>query len=386
MKRVLILCVALCLAFASQAAEFLYGPYVQALTEDSAYIVWITDKATYGWVEVKGEGDKAAVKYTESHLGLMHNRRVHRVPVKNLKAGTTYEYEIFSQEEKGGKKESPISKATNVHGKKFSFRTNDRNKDEISFVMITDIHYNHVGARHSYTPGFFETLITPERLAGKDFIAFNGDMVTTMSNEKSHFEKLFTTLHNILDVNNTPFYYVRGNHEARGNYAQKYMELYPTWTGMPYYMFRQGPVCFVALDCGEDKPDSDMEYSGLACFDQYRTEQAEWLRSVVASEEFRSAPVKIVFCHIPPETKGWHGAAEIHRLFVPILNEAGIDLWISGHIHKYRLTEAGVNGCNFPVLCNPNLCRMDVTATANSVDVKIFDTQSTLLHTYQIKK
>ena len=35
MKRFLILLVAVCVAFASQAAEILYGPYVQALTEDS---------------------------------------------------------------------------------------------------------------------------------------------------------------------------------------------------------------------------------------------------------------------------------------------------------------------------------------------------------------
>jgi hypothetical protein len=124
----------------------------------------------------------------------------------------------------------------------------------------------------------------------------------------------------------------------------------------------------------------------LACYDQYRTEQAEWLRSVVASEEFRSAPLKIAFCHIPPEAKGWHGAAEILRLFVPILNEGGLDLMLSGHIHKYRLTEAGENGCQFPVLCNPNVCRLDATATANGVDIKIFDTQANLLHSYQLKK
>ena len=137
MKRILVLCLALCVAFASQAAEILYGPYIQALTEDSAYVVWITDKATYGWVEVKGEGDKSAVKYTESHLGLMLNRRVHRVPVKNLKAGTNYEYEVFAQEEKNGKLEKPISSALNAHGKKLTFRTNDLNKNEISFLMVT---------------------------------------------------------------------------------------------------------------------------------------------------------------------------------------------------------------------------------------------------------
>ena len=99
MKKLTILCFALCTVFATRAAEILYGPYVQAITEDSAYIVWVTDKATYGWVEVKGEGEKKPVTYIESDLGLKINRRVHRVPVKGLKAGTLYEYEVFSQQE-----------------------------------------------------------------------------------------------------------------------------------------------------------------------------------------------------------------------------------------------------------------------------------------------
>ena len=95
MKKLTIIFMMLCVAFTTRAAEFLYGPYVQAITEDSAYIVWVTDKATYGWVEVKAEGEKKPQTYIESNLGLKYNRRVHRVPVKGLKAGTLYEYEIF---------------------------------------------------------------------------------------------------------------------------------------------------------------------------------------------------------------------------------------------------------------------------------------------------
>ena len=164
MRRLFTLCISLCLVFAVRGAEFLYGPYVQALTEDSAYIVWVTDKATYGWVEVKGEGEKKAVTYTESNLGLKYNRRVHRVPIKNLKAGTLYEYKIFSQqEEKGGKLAKPISLDKNTHGNKLTFRTNDHSKESISFMVIADTHYNH------HVEGLFESLVTPERLAGRDF-------------------------------------------------------------------------------------------------------------------------------------------------------------------------------------------------------------------------
>ena len=388
MKRVLVLWVALCVAFASHAAEFLYGPYVQALTEDSAYIVWITDKATCGWVEVKGEGEKSAVKFTESHLGLMHNRRVHRVPVKNLKPGTTYEYEIFSQEVKGDKAEKPISLAKNSHGGKLSFRTNDRNKEEISFLMITDIHYNHVGPRHSLVPGFFDGLITPERLAGKDFIAFNGDMVTQMASEKSHFEKLFSQLHGIMAVHNTPFYYVRGNHEARGNYAQSFMDLYPTWTGMPYYTFRHGPVCFVVIDGGEDKPDSDIEYYGTAAFDLYRENEGKWLQSVIESEEFQTAPYRVILSHIPLNDNSWHGGRHAWKNLCQRCEDKGVNIMISGHTHRYRFNDCGVHNRTFPTLEFSPKHYLDITANKDNLTilVKNADGSVHITFTYQPNK
>lgn len=372
MKRFLILLVAVCVAFASQAAEILYGPYVQALTEDSAYIVWVTDKATCGWVEVKGEGEKKPATYIESNLGLRYNRRIHRVPVKNLKPGTLYEYEVFAQEiDKSGKAAKPVSKSQNVHGAKFTFRTNDRNKESISFMMITDIHYDHVGAHHSHTPGYFTSLVTPERLEGKDFIAFNGDMVTTMASEKSHFDKLFTSLHNTLDKTATPFYFVRGNHDARGNFAHSFLDLYPTWTNQPYFAFRHGPVFFIVIDGGEDKPDSDIEYYGTAAFDLYRKAEGEWLKGVMESEEFKSAPYRVIFSHIPLNDRSWHGGRHAWKHLCQPCENKGIQLMISGHTHSYSYRDKGVDNQTFPTLVFGPKQYLDVTADKEKMTILV---------------
>ena len=51
--------------------------------------------------------------------------------------------------------------------------------------------------------------------------------------------------------------------------------------GRYYYSFSRGPVSFVVLDSGEDKPDDAPVYAGLADFDAYRSKQAEWLKGEV---------------------------------------------------------------------------------------------------------
>ena len=104
-------------------------------------------------------------------------------------------------------------------------------------------------------------------------------------------------------------------------------------------------------------------------YDIYRQKEAKWLQSVVESEEFKAAAVKIVIIHVPPKSTGWHGEAEIARLFAPILNTAGIDAMFCGHIHKYRFSEANdpVYGCNFPIVCFPNRSRADIEVSKERI-------------------
>ena len=374
MKKLTIIFMMLCVAFTTRAAEFLYGPYVQAITEDSAYIVWVTDKATYGWVEVKGEGEKKAKTFIESHIGLKYNRRVHRVPVKGLQAGTLYEYEIFSQQQdKSGNLLKPISSDKNVLGNKLTFRTNDRNKEEVSFLINADTHYN---------PTLFNELYTLERIKDKDFVIFDGDMVTTFANEKTHFERLFNTIHETFSHYNTQFYFVRGNHDARGNHAQKFLDYYPTWTNMPYYAFRHGPVFVLAIDGGEDKPDSDIEYYGTAAFDLYREAQGKWLESIFDSEEFKTATYRIIISHIPLTENSWHGGRHAWAHLAQRCEDKGFNMMISGHLHKHRFYEKGVHNRTFPTLVIGADKILDVVANKESMTLKLTNKDGSVHKTY----
>ncbi len=389
MKRIVLLLAVMFAGFATaqepKSVKIVAGPYLQSVGENEFTVVWKTDQEAVSWVEIAPDDNTHFYncdrpKFYQTRFGRKVIDTLHTVRVSGLEPATTYRYRIISAAALKGEKDRvrfTEQRGSDVFRRLPYFATTlDPKKDVVKFAMVNDIHGK---------TAELETLLADASKRKYDFVCFNGDMTSRNNSQQEVFDYYLLSATKLFAAE-TPLVYVRGNHETRGAYAVSLPDLFPSTTGAPYYAFRQGPAFFIVLDCGEDKPDSDMEYSGLACYDQYRTEQAEWLRTVVASEEYRSASVKIVLCHIPPETNGWHGAADIHQKFVPIFNEAGLDLWLSGHIHRYRLSKSGENGCNFPVLCNPNLCRLDGEVTAEGVDIKIFDVNSTLLHSCQLKK
>ena len=79
----------------------------------------------------------------------------------------------------------------------------------------------------------------------------------------------------------------------------------------------------------EDKPDSDIEYSAIADFDEYRTQQAEWLKEALKSDDYVTAPYKVVIGHIPP-FGGWHGEKEVAENKVAIRRQGKGDAGVKG--------------------------------------------------------
>src|SRR5690606_8580950 len=134
----------------------------------------------------------------------------------------------------------------------------------------------------------------------------------------------------------------------------------------------RGPVCFIVLDSGEDKPDSDIEYSGLSAFDNYRTKQAEWLEEALQTPAYVNALYKVVICHMPP-FGGWHGEQEVAEKFVPLLNQAGAQIMLSGHLHRHIKRMPGDSGYAFPVLVNSNQGLLKATADNHRLQIDVFD-------------
>ena len=88
-----------------------------------------------------------------------------------------------------------------------------------------------------------------------------------------------------------------------------------------------------------------------------RTEQAEWLKELMNTKEYKKAKYRIVISHFPmvmsqqwKDEKEWVGWEDAIRKFLPVLNKGNVDLLVSGHTHRYFFHEQNVDGNNFPVL------------------------------------
>ena len=134
-----------------------------------------------------------------------------------------------------------------------------------------------------------------------------------------------------------------------------------------------------------DKVDSDIENQGRLCSEPYLNEEAKWLKGVVESDEWKNAERRIVFNHIPPQIKdAWHGNLNMSEKFLPILNGAGVDLMLSGHVHKYSFREVGSTDASFPVITNGQWQRMEITVNVKKIAVRIYDTDGKLTHTVDL--
>lgn len=105
--------------------------------------------------------------------------------------------------------------------------------------------------------------------------------------------------------------------------------------------------------------------------------QRAWLQSNLAAT---STPWTIVIMHHPAYSAGWHGGdADVQANFVPLFEEYGVDLVLSGHDHDYQRSKE-INGVTYVVSGAAakvrQTGRQDFTAvswsTYNFVDLAIY--------------
>ncbi len=375
----------LLLPLSAAAIEIVSGPFLQNMTETGCDIIWRTDKPATAWVEIAPD-DGTHFYSTERprvysvDLGRTVIDTFHKVSLRNLKPGATYRYRVFSEEVLDWQpyhvKFGDIASSKVYPTDPPAFRTMEDGKATSNFVMINDIHGNNDVLRD---------LLSNVKKGETDFVLYNGDMVNFMDSEERIFKGFIDTSVDMF-AKEIPYFMSRGNHETRGSIASEYLRYFPNSNDKPYYSFKSGPCYFVILDGGEDKPDTDIEYSGTSFFDDYREGQVEWLKNVVGSEEFKQSPFKIAVIHVPTVDAGWHGPLHAKKLFEPVLNEAGINLMLCGHMHAYSYHEPDGKSRQFPVLINSNKEAVVVKADNQMMLLSVVDRNGKAIHSFEYRR
>jgi hypothetical protein len=108
--------------------------------------------------------------------------------------------------------------------------------------------------------------------------------------------------------------------------------------------------------------DGHEYYNGLVAFEPHRREQAEWLARDLSSPAARRARFRVVFSHVPPRGGNGFAIEEVRRLWEPVANGGGVDLWLSGHTHRAAVVPParGENAYHLVVNAPDTLTRVDV--------------------------
>ena len=381
----LFLTTALCSA-QPKKASFQYGPWIQNVTETGFTVVFKTPEPTLAFVEVAPEDGSSMYnselhRFYETVAGRRTSGTLHKIRVTGLEPGTAYRYRVT------GKVALDDSYAYGtVWGPQLhmveqisGIRTLDAKATECRFSMINDIH------AHSDR---YKALVKGLKPEDMDFLVMNGDMASYVNSLDTMMKYTFGPAKELLQ--SVPSIYVRGNHESRGRQFDMVPRIFDSPTGEFYFQFRQGPCAFLVLDGGEDKPDSSGEYSDTADFDTYRQAELEWLKTAVKNPEFVNAPWRIVLIHIPTisHITPWYTQQWLCDNVLPVLNEAGVDLMLSGHHHKYIYVTPGAEGNKnaFPILVNSNVDRLDCSVTAKSINIKIINQEGKEIHSHSLSK
>lgn len=180
-----------------------------------------------------------------------------------------------------------------------------------------------------------------------DLLILNGDVI----NHSGSPEK-FSNIYEIcaaLTGGCVPVVFSRGNHDMRGNFAEKFADYTPNRQGNTYYTFKVGSIWGMLLDCGEDKPDDHPEYGFTVACHGFRERQTAYIRSVIenAEKEYAHPDVKtkLVIAHAPFTRRydpPFDIETDIYRQWTALLGEyIRPDLILSGHTHRHGIDHVG---------------------------------------------
>ncbi len=301
------------------SAQNIRDAYLQQVTHQSAIVCWRSDRAYAGAVELNGQLVKEAAA-----------QRDHVIKITGLKPETDYSYRTL--DENGKVVES---------GADYRFRTAPPpgSARPTRIWAIGDS-----GTANKHAEAVYQAYRKSSAAARTDVWLMLGDNAYVTGTGPEHSRSIFHMYPELL--RQSCLWPCIGNHEGYVGGFDSLRQTGPYFRafelpkqgeagGVPsgtesYYSFDHGAIHFVCLDSAGLKVTAD-------------SPQVAWLKQDLQANRSQWL---IVFFHHPPYTKGSHDSDnprdsdrrhfDAREIFLPIIEEYGVDLVLSGHSHAYE--------------------------------------------------
>ncbi|MBT8397023.1 MAG: metallophosphoesterase, partial [Gemmatimonadetes bacterium] len=264
------------------------GPYLVATGETTATVVWFTDTPSHAKVRYGLGADLSRVAEPQVD-GLIPVGTRHVVHLRDLTPGSTYSYQVVATRVVKLNAYWP-EKGLEAKAGPYRLTTFDRNSPSVSFSVVTDTHED---------TGRINALNEAIDWEATEFLVHAGDAFHWIDTEEHLFRAwLRPTLAGL--GHDRPLILLRGNHETRGPFARRLRDYVPTPEDRFYFARDAGPVHFIVLDTGEDKPDDTPVYAELNRTVEYRAQELAWFQDHVKAEpRVAEAPFRVILMHQP---------------------------------------------------------------------------------------
>ncbi len=301
----------------STRAEITRGPYLQSITPHSVIVRWRTSS------DDKSRIIYGSISLTDSVVEDNHTSE-HSITIEGLKPSTKYYYSTEKGESINDSTAFFITPpAENAAIPVRIWSMGDFGTGNNIQKSVRDAYYAYTGSQYT------------------NLVLWLGDNAYPTGTDDQYSSNVFSFYKKILA--NSVVYSTCGNHDLFFSNTEKQTGPYfNNFTfpvngesgGVPskteaYYSFNYSNIHFVCLESNVDS------------FKTKTDEMINWLRQDLSQNKLQWT---IAYFHCPPYSKGYHDSDKnLNMIFmrekvVPVLEEFGVDLVLSGHDHDYERT------------------------------------------------
>ena len=261
--------------------------------------------------------------------GQILKRNFHSVPLENLPTDTPLEYQVVAI--------SPSSYECTPISPKYPIRIPDAACSKFSLFLTADLQFD-LDTQQKY----LSKMLAAADAQSCDLFVLNGD-VNSAFQPKEVINGPLKLLQEYGSASK-PILYVRGNHELRGPFADRFLDYFACSNGTTNDLLRYGDTAFLILDSWEDKPSETPghPYCKWNLDKRFLEEQKQWFASAIQQDAWLSAKRRIVLCHAaayshfdPFATMCPHLKELTDNAFAGAAPTTPILCWFAGHIHAY---------------------------------------------------